>query len=344
MVDWTCMGPRRNKANSGRSPVGRGQRDVGRGTNAPNEPNLVRAPRKGRGWPPDPAGARRRQTKPIARSGAPRRCPPALREGQVVCRKEVMVNGTCNRRRQNKANLPIADCRLCETNPIWPGQGWVGRGPEDEGQMRQTNPIWWHGLSRQTKPICRAYRAKQSQSPGALSGPAWADCAEQTQFGAGGQLRVERNTRNKPNLRRPGCLTIPLFQHSNPMRIAPNKPNSARPAGRPGPWEEEMCETKPIWSRLHSATGWNGTKQSQFRRVRAGVGRQMCKTNPILARRAEPMDLESATVCRPHALRSLRALCGCDQAARAIECGKQCRGRRWIRWSAIARRKWHGDD
>ncbi len=65
-----CNRLRQNKANSGRSPVGRGQRDVGRGTNAPNEPNLVRAPRKGRGWPPDPAGARRRQTKPIAAGAA----------------------------------------------------------------------------------------------------------------------------------------------------------------------------------------------------------------------------------------------------------------------------------
>ena len=29
--------------------------------------------------------------------------------------------------------------------------------------------------------------------------------------------------------------------------IAPNKPNSARPAGGLGPWEGQVCETKPIW-------------------------------------------------------------------------------------------------
>jgi hypothetical protein len=124
---------------------------------------------------------------------------------------------------------------------------------------------------------------------------------------------LERASENKANLSIADCgLRIGDRGKPHPARssIAPNKPNSARPAGRPGPPEEEMCET-----------------------------------NPILARQAEPMDLESAaTACRPHPLRPLPALCGCDRAARAIECGQQCRGRRCIRWSAIARRKWHGDD
>ncbi len=329
------MGLRRNKANSGRSPVGRGQRDVGRGTNAPNEPNLVRAPRKGRGWAPDPAGARRRQTKPIARSGAPRRCPPALREGQVVCRKEVMVNGTCNRRRQNKANLPARP------------QTGVGQGSQQRsrrsGVLRQTNPI---PDGRDAPPF------QHSTIPGFQSD---ACCAKRTQLPEAGHRggvrrgRVGRGMLYKQTQflllcrsgdRRSREGKTPPYKGGNCAKQTQFSP----PAGRLGPWEEKMCETKPIWSRLHSATGWNGTKQSQFRRVRAGVGRQLCKTNPILARRAEPMALESATVCRPHPLHSLRALCGCDRAATAIECGKQCRGRRWIRWSAIARRKWHGDD
>jgi len=82
----------------------------------------------------------------------------------VVCRKEVMVNGTCNRLRQNKANLPARP------------QTGAGRGSHRRssrsGVLRQTNPICgrWAG-----KTIAKAggldaatrgrKRAKQSQSP-----------------------------------------------------------------------------------------------------------------------------------------------------------------------------------
>jgi hypothetical protein len=55
-----------NKPNLPRYAGRGGPQGRGRGRNAPNEPNLARVARKGRGWPGEPAGARRRQTKPIS--------------------------------------------------------------------------------------------------------------------------------------------------------------------------------------------------------------------------------------------------------------------------------------
>jgi hypothetical protein len=276
--------------------------------------------------------------------------PAEQKEGQRLGGKGVMVNSTFDRPRQNKANLLIADFGLriqdglaavesAHYSSIPAFQSWgVGRGtdaPNEPNSRRRRAPLPAprpSGLAPgpeavvQTKPIPGGAKRRAS---------AWRETsygerhmqqasAKQSQFsgtapkgrGTGesaAEPTLRRMASNKPN----SChyadpeIGVPGRARPHPTRgaIAPNKPNSARPAGRPAPWEEEMCET-----------------------------------NPILARRAEPMALESATVCRPHPLRSLRALCGCDRAATAIECGKQCRGRRWIRWSAIARRKWHGDD
>jgi hypothetical protein len=58
-----------------------------------NKPNLARAPRNGRG-------------RPGSDCAKQSQFPPEQRKGQVLCRKGVMVNRTCNRLRQNKANLP----------------------------------------------------------------------------------------------------------------------------------------------------------------------------------------------------------------------------------------------
>ncbi len=74
-----------------------------------------------------------RQTPPGHDGAKQSQFPPALREGQVVCRKEVMVNGTCNRRRQNKANLPARP-------RTGMGQGSQQRSRRS-GVLRQTNPI-----------------------------------------------------------------------------------------------------------------------------------------------------------------------------------------------------------
>ena len=51
--------------------------------------------------------------------------------------------------------------------------------------------------------------------------------------------------RNKANLRPPGGIGgVSPTLHAG--TIAPNKPNSARPAGRRGPWEGQSCQTKPV--------------------------------------------------------------------------------------------------
>jgi hypothetical protein len=92
--------------------------------------------------------------------------PPWRQEGQRLARKRVMVNGTSDRPRQNKANFgkPGWDpgSRLCKTKPIWRRgrscdiasmprfgkqsqlaarpRGW-DRGPFP-GRLRKTKPIW----------------------------------------------------------------------------------------------------------------------------------------------------------------------------------------------------------
>jgi len=389
MVNHTCKRLRQNKANSGRSPVGRGQRDVGRGTKAPNEPNLVWAPRKGRGWPPDPAGARRRQTKPISAgaaggaSGLQERS-YGERHVQQASAKQSQFAGTTpdgrgtgesaaepalRRIAPNKPNSSIADWDSPvagrPARPLSPGAACTKRSQFGDGRAAsgernaQNEPNWAQRIVRnepnsvgsnlQNEPNSRrpGYPPFQhSTIPGFQSD---ACCAKRTQLPEAGHRggvrrgRVGRGMLYKQTQFLPLCRSgdrRPGRARPHPTRgaIAPNKPNSAprradRVPGRRKCAKRSHLVPPPLCNR------WNGTKQSQFRKVRAGVGRQMCKTNPILARRAEPMDLESTTVCRPHPLRSLRALCGCDRAATAIECDKQCRGRRWIRWSAIARRK-----
>ncbi len=215
--------------------------------------------------------------------------------------------------------------------------------------MRQTNPIsggapaesderqvgGWRETSYGEQHVQQA-SAKQSQFAGTAPGRAW---DRGVSSGAGAPAYGAKQTQFLPLCRsgdrrsREGksCKTNPISvtagrgeargawdEGQNVQNEANSGPSGAK-RGRPSPAPRPSGLVPP---------------------PRAGL----CETNPILARRAEPMDLESATVCRPHPLRSLRALCGCDRAARAIECGKQCRGRRWIRWSTIARRKWHGDD
>jgi hypothetical protein len=59
------------------------------------------------------------------------------------------------------------------------------------------------------------------------------------------------------------CETNPIWPGPilQPGAMAPNKPNSARPAGQPSPWEGKTCEANPIPGRqtgpmgLEPATG-----------------------------------------------------------------------------------------
>jgi len=85
----------RNKAKPGH-PGASGERDAGRGTNAPNEPNLA-------GWPARGAGGRK---SPPGHDGAKQsQFPAEQREGQVVCGKGLMAERTYKEHWKNKANF-----------------------------------------------------------------------------------------------------------------------------------------------------------------------------------------------------------------------------------------------
>jgi hypothetical protein len=118
-VNSTFDRPQQNKPNS-RGPDGTRDEGEMRQTN-PIWP----------GWPGRGAGGG--QT-PAGHDGAKQsQFPAELREGQVVCRKGVMVHRTCNRLRKNKANLPARPPR---------GAGRGSHQPSRRcGVLRQTNPI-----------------------------------------------------------------------------------------------------------------------------------------------------------------------------------------------------------
>ncbi len=97
-------------------------------------------------------------------------------EGQVSCGKGVMVNWTCNRPRQNKANCPkrgteavsrlrISDCGL--------NTEWERRRPAVPGPVVQTKPIpagaelELNNLQEKSYAVCTCVigAAKQSQFP-----------------------------------------------------------------------------------------------------------------------------------------------------------------------------------
>jgi hypothetical protein len=112
------------------------------------------------------------QTKPIARRGAPRRCPAEQQKGQVLCGKGFMVNSTSDRPRQNKANLgkPGWDpgSRLCRTKPI-SGAGSRGAGA-NRAKQTQFGPAGrlgpWRGKLCETNPIPAAMPIRRSAFPG----------------------------------------------------------------------------------------------------------------------------------------------------------------------------------
>jgi hypothetical protein len=115
--------------------------------------------------------------------------PPEQREGQALCRKGVMVNPTCNRLSQNKANLSIADCgfretcgraagdaRLCETKPI-SRRRRAGRGPGGVGHGSNTQNEANFGVLASTWSIqCSTIPAFQFHANRAKRSQSWARC------------------------------------------------------------------------------------------------------------------------------------------------------------------------
>jgi len=178
-----------------------GERDAGRGG---------KCARQTQSGPGGQAGARVAGRPPGHNGAKQSQFPPEQKEEQRLGGKGVMVHRTCNRLRQNKANLPQR-----------PPRG-AGRGSHQPSRRC--------GVLRQTNPICRAYRAKQSQSrPLRLwRAPLFqysiiptfqcdAYCAKQTQFGPGGQEGAKVGGRARGGT------------------MAPNKANFRRTCGR-GKW------------------------------------------------------------------------------------------------------------
>jgi hypothetical protein len=198
-------------------------------------------------------------------------------EEQVLCGKGVMVNRTCNRLRQNKANswraryptipvfhrsnIPVLSL-LCETNPI--------------SAMRRGTGIPSASLSGQALPVVRNHGqdAHATATPDGLATSlpeTWANLAKQTQFARRGRVGrglgdpgrgvLYKQTQFLPLCRsgdrrsREGksCETKPILR----LRIADSgQPCGGTPlrAAGPGPvvqtnpiWRGQMCETNPIW-------------------------------------------------------------------------------------------------
>jgi hypothetical protein len=109
-------------------------------------------------------------------------------------------------------------------------------------------------------------------------------CTKRTQFPAAGQDPRDRSrqtkpiapgpagraiagatVQNEPNFRRaevPHHSNTPLFQHSDPMPIVQNEPNSQEPGGR-------LCKTNPISA---GSTGPGGTERAKRTQFPAGPG------------------------------------------------------------------------
>ena len=229
------------------------------------------------------------QTNPIARSGAPRRCPAGPggtgprgrraqgnrakqtqfrrreKQRQVLCGKGVMVNNASDRPRQNKANLSIADCRLgiADWAQTWRGTPFGGRRARSrlykQSQTWAGWGIWGTGRRGRTK----------------------GKCAKQTQFGprqgegqvAGGKEVTTNRTfkehgKNKANCQKRGTEAVAR------LRIAD--------------WPQTCGETT------------NRAKGSQFRRSAIAPADEMRKTKPICHLQGDPMDPAPVAVCRPH--------------------------------------------
>jgi hypothetical protein len=167
--------------------------------------------------------------------------PPEQREGQVPCRKGIMVNHTCNRLRQNKANLARVSSSKCQVLSVKSGKPGgessassyfrlytspFRRNAASQGLSCETKPIWLVGESpgegnAQNKPnLARAPRNRR----GTGESPA--------------ELSLRRMAPNKPNLRQAGWED----HRQEPALSAANGPEALTlpPAGL-------TCETKPIW-------------------------------------------------------------------------------------------------
>jgi hypothetical protein len=184
---------------------------------------------------------------------------------------------------------------ICKTNPIRGYAGWdEARGTR--GRWRQTNPIsrsgpaGAKGFTVQTKPICR----RPGTSPFHCSIiPVFQsdrDGAKQTQFAATPRDEAwgrGANVRNKPNFGGlVGWAQGPLYKQTQFAAQRPRRPPQTGGLGHATP-PRAIAPNKP-----------------NFRRRPVGPGvESIVQTKPISRDRAEAMDIESATIGRPHPTR-----------------------------------------
>jgi hypothetical protein len=193
------------------------------------------------------------ETKPITRSGAPRRrldCGLWIgtADRTSTCSGTPPAAWRPGPAQAGCTNNPIGRSQGCKTNPIPGGRrGTRPPGARDAGQSCKTNPIPPERPGRDAGgPEARpgTNGAKRTQLPGA------------GHRGGVGESAGGWNTHYS---------SILSFHHSIPMPIVRNEPNSRRRrVGRGLENEGRTCETKPIQPRLHLPPEWNGAKQTQF--------------------------------------------------------------------------------
>ena len=166
-------------------------------------------------------GAGGRETPTGSNCAKQSQFPAERREGQVPCRKGVMVNRTCNRLRQNKANSSLRIKRSSGGHRL----ATYGLQPLVL-RVGCTNKANWREEARRA--------ANPLLSPG--------------------RLYEEPILRNKPNFGEPGGgRGIPLFQYSiiplfQSLPIVRNKANPERAGGRGGIGSRHRKAATPIGS------------------------------------------------------------------------------------------------
>ncbi len=126
------------------------------------------------------------------------------------CAKQTQFGQVGRRPRRRRA-------KMCKTKPIWAGGVRVPAGPNAQNEANLAHQALWH-----RHPADDPWAGCPCHRFGEV-----ANCAKRTQFAS-----AQRNRWGKP--------------HPTRGAIAPNKPNSAWPAGRLGPGGGETCKTKPI--------------------------------------------------------------------------------------------------
>ena len=240
----------------------------------------------------------------------------------------------------NKPNLPISDCglgtyvrrdaRSCETKPIWTGIRFRGSGVSDRIPGPRSRDL---GFRAKQTQFLREWNDMQML----LRKEVMKDPASQRRrknkanFGVTGETPVvlmgETPMLRNPWRRLPACagmtlLRTRLLRQTNPICGRAERRISAvwirscdecdtgeavkkqsqfgQAGGRQGRRRAKTCKTNPIWAGGAGIGATERAKLTQFDTAPPRNRVEWHQTKPVSARQADPMDLESASVCRPH--------------------------------------------